>query len=72
VLLSAASLGAAFVIIPILAAYMLIDASNVRARFSGSSGQTAREGAGHHRRARPAVSALHPRQLITAAIIGRR
>jgi predicted PurR-regulated permease PerM len=35
VLLSAASLGAAFVIIPILAAYMLIDASNVRRQILG-------------------------------------
>jgi predicted PurR-regulated permease PerM len=35
VLLSAASLGAAFVIIPILAAYMLLDASNVRRQILG-------------------------------------
>jgi predicted PurR-regulated permease PerM len=35
VLLSAASLGAALVIIPILAAYMLIDASNVRRQLLG-------------------------------------
>jgi predicted PurR-regulated permease PerM len=35
VLLSAASLGAALVIIPILAAYMLIDASNVRRQILG-------------------------------------
>jgi predicted PurR-regulated permease PerM len=35
VLLSAASLGAAFVIVPILAAYMLLDASNVRRQILG-------------------------------------
>ena len=64
VLLSTVSVVATIIVVPVLAAYMLLDAENIKAGFLGLvPAKNAGEGGSAHRRSGPRRRRLHPRSV---------